>query len=120
MLHTPVGSRPHTPRGSRPGTPSRLQRNPADEYVKVRTLPMFVSAISIFEFHVREQLAYMSLPLCVLVCPQNLGLSDPSTQSRTNDLLGVSGTEPIDDPPTEAEQARVAALAEKLNKKKNE
>ncbi|KAL8276192.1 hypothetical protein RQP46_011404 [Phenoliferia psychrophenolica] len=49
---------------------------------------------------------------------KNLGLLDPASQSRTNDLLGARNTEPIDDPPTEEELRRVAALAEKLNNKK--
>ncbi|KAL8284110.1 hypothetical protein RQP46_004859 [Phenoliferia psychrophenolica] len=48
--------------------------------------------------------------------PNNLGLADPSEQSRTNDLIGKEGTETARDPPSEEEQKRVEELAAKLNK----
>ncbi|KAM0752413.1 hypothetical protein T439DRAFT_207396 [Meredithblackwellia eburnea MCA 4105] len=90
--HTPIGSRPSsrpgTPSGhrhhhSRPGTPSKLQKNPAEDYIKFP--------------------------------PNNLNLLDPRQQSRTEDLIGARNTEPIAEPPSEEEQARVRALADRLN-----
>ncbi|KAK4052923.1 hypothetical protein OIO90_004199 [Microbotryomycetes sp. JL221] len=50
--------------------------------------------------------------------PNNLGLADPTEQSKTNDLIGARNTGPIPDTPTEEEQKKVADLAQQLNEKK--
>ncbi|GAA6064537.1 hypothetical protein JCM10212_005641 [Sporobolomyces blumeae] len=48
--------------------------------------------------------------------PNNLGLEDPSQQSRTNDLIGSQNTEPTKwgDPMSEEETKRIQDLANKL------
>ncbi|GAA6000035.1 uncharacterized protein JCM10292_003592 [Rhodotorula paludigena] len=45
--------------------------------------------------------------------PDNLGLG--REQDRASDLVGARGTEPIADPPTAEEMARVKKLADQLN-----
>ncbi|BGP12163.1 hypothetical protein JCM10213_004729 [Rhodosporidiobolus nylandii] len=81
-------SRSNTPNGGRPKTPSRVQKNPADDYMKPK------------------------------YAPNNRGLADPREQDRASDLLGHEDTEPVRDPPSEAELAKVRELAAALEKKK--
>ncbi|KAM0793700.1 hypothetical protein ACM66B_001125 [Microbotryomycetes sp. NB124-2] len=50
--------------------------------------------------------------------PNNLGLADPTEQSKANDLIGNRNAGPAPDTPGEEEQKRVAELAAQLNDKK--
>ncbi|GAA6006667.1 hypothetical protein JCM10207_005012 [Rhodosporidiobolus poonsookiae] len=82
-------SRGGTPsRGSRPGTPNRVVKDPNAGYLTKKGMP------------------------------NNLDLADPRVLDRASDLLGTTGTEPVADPPTEAELAKVRELAASLDKKK--
>ncbi|GAA5821863.1 hypothetical protein JCM3770_000621 [Rhodotorula araucariae] len=48
--------------------------------------------------------------------PNNLGLARAADQDRAADLVGSRDTEPIADPQSEEERARVQELADRLNK----
>ncbi|GAA5879380.1 hypothetical protein JCM1840_006028 [Sporobolomyces johnsonii] len=109
-------SRPATPKpvdlSSRPHTPSSSLVRPSARRLSQPGTPRHSRPGTPSRVQADPSADWMRHP------PNNLGLADPRTQDRASDLLGVAGTEPVKDPPTEAELAKVRELADKLSKKK--
>ncbi|GAA5882830.1 hypothetical protein JCM16303_002482 [Sporobolomyces ruberrimus] len=112
-------SRTATPQGSRPSTPSQLlstarpsSRPTSRPHSRPGTPHQSHAPSRLQRDYDHTTSNWIKSP------PNNLGLVDPSSQFRANDLLSNPNTEPTKwgDPVSNDEMARIKQLAQKLSK----
>ncbi|GAA5831431.1 hypothetical protein JCM5353_005721 [Sporobolomyces roseus] len=110
-------SRTATPQGSRPATPSNLlaaqsHSRPHSRSATPSRLQRLMNHSSKPSDYNAETSSWIKSP------PNNLGLVDPSTQFRGNDLLSNPNTEATTwgDPVSKEEARRISEMAKKLAK----